>query len=115
VVGTAVIAVGLVLLSRMDQGTSVTASSAAMLVFGAGLGMVMQVLVIAVQNVVDYRDLGVATSGVTFSDRSGRRSAPPSSVPSSAIGWSPSWPATCLQEPCPPARLPLRCGPIRRR
>src|SRR5205085_7245439 len=30
---------------------------------GLGLGMVMQVLVIAVQNSVDYADLGVATSG----------------------------------------------------
>ena len=37
-----------------------------MLVLGLGLGMVMQVLVIAVQNAVDYRDLGVATSGATL-------------------------------------------------
>jgi DNA-binding MarR family transcriptional regulator len=37
-----------------------------MLVLGVGLGMVMQVLVIAVQNDVDYRDLGVATSGATL-------------------------------------------------
>jgi len=32
-------------------------------ILGSGLGLVMQVLVIAVQNAVDYRDLGVATSG----------------------------------------------------
>ena len=37
-----------------------------MLVLGVGLGMVMQVLVIAVQNDVDYADLGVATSGATL-------------------------------------------------
>jgi hypothetical protein len=37
-----------------------------MLVLGVGIGMVMQVLVIAVQNAVDYRDLGVATSGATL-------------------------------------------------
>ena len=37
-----------------------------MLVFGLGLGCVMQVLVIAVQNAVGYQDLGSATSGVTF-------------------------------------------------
>jgi hypothetical protein len=37
-----------------------------MLVLGLGLGMVMQVLVIAVQNAVDYGDLGVATSGATL-------------------------------------------------
>ena len=35
-------------------------------VLGLGLGMVMQVLVLAVQNAVDYRDLGVATSGSTL-------------------------------------------------
>jgi DNA-binding MarR family transcriptional regulator len=34
-----------------------------MLLLGLGMGLVMQVLVIAVQNAVDYRDLGVATSG----------------------------------------------------
>jgi DNA-binding MarR family transcriptional regulator len=35
-------------------------------VLGLGIGMVLQVLVIAVQNAVDYKDLGTATSGVTF-------------------------------------------------
>ena len=37
-----------------------------MLVLGVGIGLCMQVLTIIVQNTVDYRDLGVATSGVTF-------------------------------------------------
>jgi hypothetical protein len=37
-----------------------------MFVLGAGLGLCMQVLTIAVQNTVDYADLGTATSGVTF-------------------------------------------------
>ncbi len=37
-----------------------------MLIFGMGLGMVMQVLVLAVQNSVDYEMLGVATSGATL-------------------------------------------------
>ena len=37
-----------------------------MLLLGLGLGFVMQVLIIAVQNVVDYRDLGVATSNAMF-------------------------------------------------
>ncbi|HEV3052843.1 MAG TPA: MFS transporter [Longimicrobium sp.] len=66
VVGTAVMAVGLVLLSRMDEHTTLTGASFNMLVLGLGLGLVMQVLVIAVQNAVDYRDLGVATSGTTL-------------------------------------------------
>ena len=37
-----------------------------MLVLGVGIGLSMQVLTIIVQNTVEYRDLGVATSGVTF-------------------------------------------------
>ena len=37
-----------------------------MFVLGLGLGLVMQVLVLAVQNAVDYSELGVATSGATL-------------------------------------------------
>ena len=37
-----------------------------MFVLGLGIGSVMQVLVLAVQNAVDYSDLGVATSGATL-------------------------------------------------
>ena len=66
VIGTGVMSLGLLLLSRMTAETSTLAASGIMLVMGLGLGMVMQVLVIAVQNAVDYRDLGVATSGATL-------------------------------------------------
>ncbi|MCF2528159.1 DHA2 family efflux MFS transporter permease subunit [Yinghuangia sp. KLBMP8922] len=66
ILGTAVMAVGMFLLSRMDEYTTTAASSLYMLVFGLGLGLVMQVIVLAVQNSVDYKDLGVATSGATF-------------------------------------------------
>ena len=63
VVGTAVASVALLLLSRMQVSTPRSAALGMMLLLGLGIGMVMQVLVIAVQNAVDYRDLGVATSG----------------------------------------------------
>jgi EmrB/QacA subfamily drug resistance transporter len=66
VFGTGVMTVALVLLSRLSLGTSGYMTSAYMLLLGVGLGMVMQVLVIAVQNAVEYRDLGVATSGATL-------------------------------------------------
>jgi len=66
IVGTALMTLGMFLLSRMNEQTSVLVSSLFMLVLGLGLGLVMQVLVIAVQNAVDYRNLGAATSGVTF-------------------------------------------------
>lgn len=66
IVGTALMVVGMVLLSLMNAQTNAWISSLYMLVLGMGLGLVMQVLVIAVQNAVDYRDLGAATSGATF-------------------------------------------------
>ena len=58
--------IGLYLLSRMDASTSRLVASAYMFVLGLGLGLVMQVLVLAVQNSVDYTDPGVATSGATL-------------------------------------------------
>ena len=63
VVGTAVMALGLALLSRTTADTGLGRVLGTMLLLGLGMGLVMQVLVIAVQNAVDYRDLGVATSG----------------------------------------------------
>jgi len=66
IAGSALMAVGLFLLSLMDRGTTRLESSLFMLVVGLGLGMVMQVLVIALQNAVEHRDLGVATSSNTF-------------------------------------------------
>jgi EmrB/QacA subfamily drug resistance transporter len=66
IVGTALLVVGFLLLSRWEPGTSALARGLSMLVVGLGLGLVMQVLVLAVQNDVDYRDLGVATAGATF-------------------------------------------------
>ena len=66
IAGTALMAVGLYLLSLLGVGSSTLESSAFMFVLGVGIGGVMQVLVIAVQNVVPYRDLGAATSGATF-------------------------------------------------
>jgi EmrB/QacA subfamily drug resistance transporter len=66
IVGTAVMTIGLVLLSRLDVSTNALAADGYLLVLGLGLGMVMQVLVLAVQNAVDYSVLGAATSGVTL-------------------------------------------------
>jgi MFS family permease len=66
IVGTAGIALGLFLLSRMGISTSSTAAAFYMVVLGMGLCAVMQVLVLVVQNAVPYSELGVATSGATF-------------------------------------------------
>jgi EmrB/QacA subfamily drug resistance transporter len=66
IIGTAVVTVGMILLSRLGVGTSLWTAALDMIVLGLGLGMVMQVLVLAVQNAVDYKYLGVATSGSTM-------------------------------------------------
>jgi EmrB/QacA subfamily drug resistance transporter len=66
VAGTALAAVALYLLSRLGIDTPMWVVSLDMFLLGAGLGLVMQVLVIAVQNTVEYRDLGAATSSATF-------------------------------------------------
>ncbi len=65
-VGTATMTVGLYLLSLMGIETSFWLVSLYLFILGVGIGASMQVLVIAVQNAVDYADLGAATSGATF-------------------------------------------------
>lgn len=65
-VGLAVMALGLFLLSTLQPDTPLAVGSAFTGVMGVGLGLVMQVLILAVQNAVDYADLGVATSTATF-------------------------------------------------
>ncbi|MFF6874427.1 DHA2 family efflux MFS transporter permease subunit [Streptomyces sp. NPDC012474] len=66
IVGTGITALGLLLLHRLDEHSSTAELSGFFFVFGLGLGLVMQVLVLIVQNAVPYEDLGVATSGATF-------------------------------------------------
>jgi EmrB/QacA subfamily drug resistance transporter len=66
VVGTAVMTVGMFLFSLLGVHTSDAVDSLYMFIVGVGLGLVMQVLVLAVQNGVDYKDLGTATSMSNF-------------------------------------------------
>jgi EmrB/QacA subfamily drug resistance transporter len=66
ILGTALMVVGLALLSTVDLGTTGWALCVDMFVFGVGLGLVMQILIVAVQNAVEFRDLGTATAGANF-------------------------------------------------
>jgi EmrB/QacA subfamily drug resistance transporter len=66
IAGTALITVGILLLSQLGVATSLTVAALFMFVLGVGLGCVMQVLVLIVQNAVPYAELGVGTSGATF-------------------------------------------------
>src|SRR6266536_2516636 len=66
IAGTAIMTVAVYLLSRLAVDTPMWRTILAMIVLGLGLGMVMQVLILAAQNAVEYRLLGVATSGSTL-------------------------------------------------
>jgi hypothetical protein len=66
ILGTAIMTVGLFLLSQLSPHTSTLQASVYMFVTGCGIGLAMQVLIVAVQNAVPYEDLGVATSGNTL-------------------------------------------------
>ena len=63
IAGSAVMVLGLFLLSLMGVTTPLPLDWLYMLVLGMGIGGVMQVLVIIVQNAVPHSELGVATSG----------------------------------------------------
>jgi len=66
IVGTALMTIGAYLMSLIGESTGAWVMAFYMFVFGVGLGLIMQVLVVAVQNAVSYEDLGVATSSATF-------------------------------------------------
>ncbi|WP_430390565.1 MDR family MFS transporter [Dyella sp. 20L07] len=66
IVGMAIATIGLGLLSTLEDDTPIALLYLYAGVLGAGLGMVMQVLILAAQNSVAFKHLGVATSGVTL-------------------------------------------------
>jgi EmrB/QacA subfamily drug resistance transporter len=66
IVGTAILTVALFLMSTLDETTATWQLNVYFFLLGFSLGLIIQVLVIAVQNTVSYADLGAATSGVTF-------------------------------------------------
>ncbi|WP_405793257.1 MFS transporter [Streptomyces sp. NBC_01506] len=66
ILGAAVSAVGMWLLSRLETDTSRLEYSLWQAVLGIGIGLVMPVLILAVQNSVQPRDLGTATSANNY-------------------------------------------------
>ena len=66
IAGTGTIVAGMFLLSRLGVGTAPWLASVYMLVVGVGIGLVMQVLVLVVQNDAQPEHIGVATSTATF-------------------------------------------------
>jgi EmrB/QacA subfamily drug resistance transporter len=66
VIGSALLVIGMLLMSRVGADTPLWQTDLYMVVFGAGLGGNMQTIVLAMQNAVAPRDMGVATSSTTF-------------------------------------------------
>ncbi|MBO3096061.1 MDR family MFS transporter [Cellulomonas dongxiuzhuiae] len=66
VVGLAITTAGLVWLTRLTGDISMVLFGAMILVLGAGMGLVMQTIVLAVQNSVDPQEIGTATSANNF-------------------------------------------------
>jgi MFS family permease len=66
VAGAVLMTAGVLLFSFIDSGTSFFVLAAYMIVLGVGIGLLLQNLVLAAQNEVAGRDLGAATSTVSF-------------------------------------------------
>jgi len=66
IAGTALMAVGILAMTRLQIDTPYWQLSIYAIMVGAGLGLSMQTIVIALQNSVDFKDMGVATSSNTF-------------------------------------------------
>jgi MFS family permease len=66
IMGTAIMTIGILAMVRLDIDTPYWELSIYAIMVGAGLGLSMQTIVIALQNAVDFKDMGVATSSNTF-------------------------------------------------
>lgn len=66
IIGTPVIAFGLYLFSHVAVDTSEWVLGTWMFILGTGIGSFMQIMTLAIQNAVDPRELGTATSSVTY-------------------------------------------------
>jgi EmrB/QacA subfamily drug resistance transporter len=66
VMGLAIMTVGILALSTLNETTPFWQLAIYALLIGAGLGLSMQTIVIALQNSVEMKDLGIATSANTF-------------------------------------------------
>ena len=66
IAGTAIMTLGLVALATLEANSPYWQLALFAVTVGVGLGLSMQTIVIALQNAVDFKDMGVATSSNTF-------------------------------------------------
>jgi MFS family permease len=66
IVGAVIMTIGILLMTRLEIDTPYWQVAINAVLVGMGLGLSMQTIVIALQNSVEMRDMGVATSSNTF-------------------------------------------------
>jgi EmrB/QacA subfamily drug resistance transporter len=66
IVGTGIVVLAMFLLSHLTLTTPRVVTSTYIFILGIGIGLTMQVIVLATQNSVEMKDMGVATSSATF-------------------------------------------------
>ena len=66
IVGTAMMTLGLILMATLSEDTSFLSLSIYAILIGGGLGLSMQTILIALQNDVEFKDMGIVTSSNTF-------------------------------------------------
>ncbi len=66
IIGAAIMVVGMLLLSTLGPDTSRLTSMAFFVIFGVGMGFLMQITTLIAQNSVDPKDMGVASSSRSF-------------------------------------------------
>ena len=66
IIGTSAISIGLLVISLITGSPNLALISICLFVIGLGVGLVMQVTLLAVQNAVEFQHMGTATGGVTF-------------------------------------------------
>jgi hypothetical protein len=66
VVGAALVLAAMLWLSTVTPTTPLALAGSAMALWGLGIGLIMPILVVVVQNTVENRDLGTATASISF-------------------------------------------------
>jgi EmrB/QacA subfamily drug resistance transporter len=66
ILGMPILILGFVILAHLTLTTSYVVMAIAMAIVGLGLGLSIQIVVLATQNAVEFKDMGTATSAITF-------------------------------------------------
>ncbi|HEX8998225.1 MAG TPA: MDR family MFS transporter [Ktedonobacterales bacterium] len=71
IIGAVLLCVGVFLLARMDEATTLTQAGVYMVVAGVGIGVFFSILTLAVQNAIARTQMGVGTAAVRYMQQAG--------------------------------------------